>query len=101
MPVAIDDLTDYAEYIARDSKDNARAWFESMAELLQTLDTMPYRYPAVQEWESLGREMRVINTKTHRVFFSIHEDTQVVEVLRVWHTARQPLDAKDFPKHGI
>ncbi|HLO97384.1 MAG TPA: type II toxin-antitoxin system RelE/ParE family toxin [Fimbriimonas sp.] len=94
MPAAMMDLDEYTEFISRDSKTHGKAWLAHMLDQMHSLYDMPERYPAVEEAFASGRNMRVINTSTHRIFFSVHHDARVVEVLRVWHTARRSLGTK-------
>ena len=57
----------------------------------------PERFAVISESEELGKELRDVLNYSHRIVYWVKEADQVVEVLRVYHGARQPLTQKDIP----
>lgn len=86
----------------RSSLKAAAQWYSGLFNAIATLDTFPTRYPLAPESKDLGREIRqLLYGKRHavyRVLFEIRGDT--VFVLRVWHGARDWLQAGDIQEEG-
>ncbi len=66
------------------------AWLSSLMARLETLETNPDRCRMVDESEEIGGEIRELlfgkRRGMYRLLFRI--ERQTVQLLRVWHTAR-------------
>jgi plasmid stabilization system protein ParE len=94
------DLTDYADWIAQDSRSRAWSWYEATLNEIGTLSEMPLRYPLAYEAEPLQRPIRQMIVGQHRVLFTVDKADKVVYVLRVWPAARRLATSHDLPDHN-
>lgn len=90
--------TVYLWIAEQSSLEAAAQWYNGLFNAIATLDTFPTRCSLAPESKDLGREIRqLLYGKRHavyRVLFEIRGET--VFVLRVWHGARDQLQAGDI-----
>jgi plasmid stabilization system protein ParE len=91
------DLEEYADFIRRDSQHYADVWLAGALRLIESLNEMPTRFAVEFDAKSLGYELRAAACGSHKIYYTIDFELGTVTVVRVWHTARQPLDTSDFP----
>ncbi len=83
-PKAIADLESYTDFIAKDSKDRAKKWLTEAWDLINSLSSMPRRFPVIPESDLLGEELRHIIHYSHHIIYRILENEMTVDVVRVW-----------------
>lgn len=89
------DIQETADYIREQaSQERAKRWKNELIKLLVSLQEMPKRCPQAAEAAALGLELRELHYYSHRIIFRVQDNT--VEVLRVYHSARAPLDLADL-----
>ena len=91
-------MRETADYI-RDTADaeRARKWKNGVIEAIKSLAEMPLRCALAQESQDVGVELRHLIYLSHRILFRVQEATKTVDVLRVYHSARAPLQLDDLP----
>lgn len=95
MPSAESDLTEYADFVAADSAERSREWLAGAWQAIFSLLEFPKRFAVIKESEELGEELRDVGFHSHRIVFRVREEEAVIEVLRVWHMAREALQLED------
>ncbi len=81
---ALSDLGDIIEYVAKDNADAACRVGESLIDHVKMLQSFPYagvRSPN-------RKEVRKLFHTPYRVYYRVHQERKVVEVLHFWHAAR-------------
>lgn len=96
MPSAVRDLEDYADFIAADSPDQAQKWLQGAWKKIFSLAEMPKRFAVIAESDFLVGEIRDLTHHSHRIVYRMKDTDGVVEVLRVWHSARRNLHDNDL-----
>lgn len=91
MPAALLDLEESRAYIAEESERAANRWLEGAWEKIFSLQDDPEKYALIKESEILGRDLRSLHYYSHRIIYWLREREKVVEVIRVYHSARRPL----------
>ena len=96
-PLARADILQTADYI-RDKgyADRAATWKRELLRAIKMLDEMSNRCAVADEASDLKVEVRQLLYHSHRIVFRVIEDTQTVEVLRVYHSSRAPLSLEDL-----
>jgi plasmid stabilization system protein ParE len=84
---AQDDIENSFRWILEDSPQNAIAWYTGIREATLTLATFPERCPIAPENQYFDQEIRQRIFKSHRILFTIRENT--VHVLHVRHSTMQ------------
>lgn len=86
-----------ARFIAEDKPQAAEGWLNRVFDSMDTLESMPRRHPlAAKLSEELGLEVRRLVIGDYLLFFCVHDEAGVVEVLRFRHGAQRPLlEAKE------
>lgn len=97
LRVARLDISEYSEYIARDSRSRALDWVTNLMELIISLEEMPERFAREPELQSLGNVRSVI-FHSHKIVYKVDADLARVYVARVWHTSQRPIEPKDVSK---
>ena len=100
-PRAFDDLDRIAEYIKeRGSFEQSLKWFNSVMDAIASLAEMPARRAVAEESEDLGQEVRLLfhgrRSRRYKVYYSIHDSTQTIQVFHVRHWARRTLSADEL-----
>ena len=83
---AITALKELCEHIAKDNPDAARKLGLELVEHAESLDQLPLRgkvYPKFSD----GR-VHEIPYRGYRIFYKVYEDLKRVDILLVWHGAR-------------
>ena len=88
---AFRDIDEATTFIGHDSPGAAAAWKEKLQDLINSLETMPARFPVIPEARDLNLPYRAAPHFSHRVIFRIDEPSKSVYVVPVYHGARQPL----------
>jgi plasmid stabilization system protein ParE len=97
MPAAQVDLDAYTERLAAlASRQQAQAWLAGAWEKIFSLAVNPRRFAVIDEAEEIGADVRDMLHFSHRIVYQVRESDQVVEILRMYHTARAPLTAQDI-----
>ena len=85
-PLARDDLRDLVRFIARDNPDRAASFGFELIQRAETLSQFPEMGRMVPERrDPLIREMVV---RPYRVIYRLTSESQLIEIVRVWHAAR-------------
>jgi plasmid stabilization system protein ParE len=90
---------DAAAYIAQNSPQNARQWYEGLERAIDSLEILPMRYGLAPESEYLGVELRHYLYKSYRIIYRVEEAAKTVRILHVRHGHRraigEPVDPDD------
>ncbi|MCA9435826.1 MAG: type II toxin-antitoxin system RelE/ParE family toxin [Candidatus Omnitrophica bacterium] len=87
--VAKSEIDESFRYILQDSRDRAIDWLTSLFDKIEALSEMPRRFGFAREDEFEPEELRQFVHFSHRVVYTVLDDTQEVIVLHVRHAARQ------------
>lgn len=88
---ALSDLADIVRFIAREDKDAAERVGNRVVDHVAILQTFPEIGPLFRR-RPRGN-VRLIICRPFKIYYRIHEDNRLVEILHVWHGARQdPID---------
>ena len=82
---AIVDLGEIVAYIAQDNPEAASALGNHLLDAALSLGHTPQRgspYPKLPG-------TRKLTVRPYKIFYRVNESTKVVEVLRIWHSARR------------
>jgi addiction module RelE/StbE family toxin len=81
---ALRDLKEIESYTQPDAMPPGSEFNERLLDRAQSLTTFPYRHGSVA-----GRlNIRKVPFHSYIIFYKIHDDERVVEILRFWHAAR-------------
>ena len=101
-PAKFDTIFVY-ERICEDSPTIANKWVKGLQKAIDSLKVMPYRCPVIAESEELGFEVRHLlfgkRSGAYRILFVMDEESDsgpVINVLRIWHGARDGVTVEDF-----
>lgn len=85
--VAIEDLRSICAFIAGENPEAAIRIGRGIIEHVRLLET----FPQIGPWYPRGSRgtLREIVFRTYRIFYDVCEAEKAVEVLHVWHSARQ------------
>jgi len=86
------DIEEIADYISQDSMESARKWVLGLWDVINNLAEMPKRFPYVPE----AFPCRSCLYHSHRIIYRIDESSKTIYILRVYHSAREPLKEDDF-----
>ena len=93
--VALQDIIDAFDFIAKDSQLRSQNWTEGLFELVETLMELPERHELIREAKKLQRQLRSIHYHSHRIIYEVQVERNTVFIVRVYHGARRPLAKKD------
>jgi plasmid stabilization system protein ParE len=93
-PSALADVEEAFLYIQQDFPLKAEEWYDGLVNAILSLEKFPNRCPLASESEEIGREIRQLLYSKYRILFSVTGD--VVQVLRVRHTARDWLSSDEL-----
>ena len=85
-PASRDDLHDIVSFIARDSPDRAEAFGYRLITSIDKLQDFPEIGRAVPEYGI--PTIREIIVRPYRIVYRVDHARKVVEIARVWHSAR-------------
>jgi toxin ParE1/3/4 len=83
---AISDLREICEFIARNSPDAARRIGNGIIAHVGILAAFPYIGPTYPR--GVRGTLREIVFRSYRIFYDVVEESRWVEILHVWHGAR-------------
>ncbi|MGJ8638266.1 MAG: type II toxin-antitoxin system RelE/ParE family toxin [Opitutaceae bacterium] len=83
---AIANLKKLCEHIAKDNVDAARKLGIKLVEYAESLDQLPLRGKVYSKFGD--GQIHEIPYRGYRIFYKIYEDLKRVDILLVWHGAR-------------
>jgi toxin ParE1/3/4 len=86
------DLQEAIEFIAKDSKTHAKNWVVEFQKKIESLRELPLRHALIPESNEVELPLRSITHYSHRIIYLVDESSKTVEIVRVYHGARKPLD---------
>ncbi len=93
-PSALADAEAAFLWIQKDSPQKAEEWYNGLVDAILSLESFPNRCPIAAESIDVGREIRQLLYKKHRIIFGVTDD--VVQVFRVRHAARDRLSSDEL-----
>ncbi|MGA3171897.1 MAG: type II toxin-antitoxin system RelE/ParE family toxin [Chthoniobacteraceae bacterium] len=84
---ALTDLRKICEWIAQDNPQAARRIGQGILDHVRILTSFPFIGPAYPR--GAGGPLREIVLRSYRIFYDISESAHSVEILHVWHGARE------------
>lgn len=87
---AANDILSARDYIAAGNPAAADRWFSDIEQLISRLETLPFAFEVIPEFEDIGVEYRHKLFGKYRIIYHVDEDRIIV--MRVIHGA-QLLDA--------
>ncbi len=84
---AIADLHDICSFIARDNPTAAQRMGRGILDHVRILASFPFIGPVYPK--SASGPLREIVFRPYRIFYDVSEDLGRVEILHVWHGARE------------
>ena len=90
------DIKDVLDFISRDSKERARAWYFGVRSTVDLLREHPARFATIPESFFGSRLYHQVLYHSRRVIYRIDELVEVVYVVRMYHQARKPLERGDL-----
>lgn len=81
---AIADLAEIVSYIARDNPGAATALGNNILDAALSLAVTPYKGNPYQRLPCI----RKLTLRPFKIFYRVQESRKLIEVLRVWHSAR-------------
>jgi plasmid stabilization system protein ParE len=87
---AENDLIDILKYIAVELREPSTAlrMLETIDSAIESLSTMPHRYPLVDDERLAAMGYRKISIKNYLAFFTIDEETKIINVERILYARR-------------
>ena len=83
---AIANLKELCEHIAKDNPEAARKLALELIEHAESLETLPLRGKVYPKFGN--GQIHEIPYRGYRIFYKIYEDLKRVDILQVWHGAR-------------
>ena len=85
-------------FLAQKASDAGTVWLARVESAIKDLRFDPERFPLAEESSELGLNLHELfvggRRGVHRVLFVVRE--RIVYVLRVWHSARDAIQAEDL-----
>ena len=96
QPAALADIEAFVAFIRERELEPSVAvrWYDGLVEAVLSLGSMPERCPVIPEQDSFKIELRHFHYHSHRVIFHIDEGARTVEILRIYHSARDALQSE-------
>lgn len=92
---AREDARESASYLRVRSPESARQWMNGLRKLQEGLAIFPLRFPKVPEAENLHYDYREALHYSHRVIFYVNDENKTVHIVRIYHSARKPLELEE------
>lgn len=86
-PTAQQDLKDIVDYLNTLSSEAATSYYDEIVEKVQSLSSMPERYPLCRDQQLRLRGYRKLVIRQYIVFFVIRDNT--VQIRRILYGRRQ------------
>jgi toxin ParE1/3/4 len=83
---AVADLEDVCFYVAQDNSEAARRVARGVLDHVDILATFPFIGPTYPR--GARGTLRLIVFRSYRIFYDVDADRESVEILHVWHGAR-------------
>lgn len=83
---AIENLREITAYISRDNRDAAEKFGNDLFRHVEVLESFPYIGPYYPRGGK-GRNREIV-FRNYRIFYRVNEEQKLVEILAVWHGAR-------------
>jgi plasmid stabilization system protein ParE len=96
-PSAQFDLEEYSDFVAADSPRHAQVWLAGAWSEIFSLAENAEKFAVMPESIILGTDIRAVHYRSHRIVYRIVASESVVQVLRVYHSARKPFGPMDLP----
>jgi toxin ParE1/3/4 len=84
---AIGNLRDLCAYIASQNPEAAQRMGHGILDHVRVLATFPFIGPAYPR--GTRGNLRMIVFRSYRIFYDVSEESRQVEILHVWHAARE------------
>lgn len=100
-PEALENLDTIAAYIKeRGSFESAERWFNGIVAAISSLQDLSRGCPLAEESTELEAEVRFLlhgkRNRRYKVYFSIHEESEMVRVFHVRHWAMKPVETDEL-----
>ena len=76
----------------------AERWYDKLVEAILSLETMPASCKIIEEQAWFAIELRQYLYHSHRIIFHLDRTARVVQVLRIYHGARDVFGPDKLPK---
>ena len=83
---AVEDLKAIVEFVAEDDPPAASKLAEKLLSKALSLKNFPERHPIFER----ERKIHKLTTTPYLIFYTVAESERVVNILHIWHSARQP-----------
>lgn len=93
-PSALADIEEAFLWIQQESPSTADDWYNGLVDAIVSLENFPNRCSLAPESEDIGREIRLLLYRRHRILFGVTGD--VVQVFRIRHTAQDRLSPDEL-----
>ena len=90
------DIAEALAFIHGNSPVAAQKWLEALLERIQGLTEMPSRFALITEADELKIPLRSFNHHSHRIVYEVNVATETVSIVRVYHSARAPIQLEDL-----
>jgi plasmid stabilization system protein ParE len=90
------DLLETTDYLRETTPEYAPLWLKGVLTAARSLQEMPSRYALIWETDHLERPLRGLIYQSHRIVYEVNNTTQIVSIVRVYHSARAPLRIEDI-----
>lgn len=87
------DLDGITDFISFASPANARAVLLRVLRRIDSLDSMPRRFPAAPDALEVEGELRHVLVSPYRVIYEVYDERVTIHAVR--HAARRPISADD------
>lgn len=91
-PTAQQDLRNFAGYIAESNPSAARRFVQRVVGLVERLSDFPELGRVVPEFDD--PEIREMIRRPCRIIYRIKADERLIEIVRIWHSARGEPDIR-------
>lgn len=90
------DLLDTCHYLEEAAPEYVRHWLEGIFRTANSLREMPLRHALIAESSRVGRPLRSLRYRSHRLVYEVDDVNELVTILRIYHSARAPLQVSDL-----
>jgi addiction module RelE/StbE family toxin len=89
-PVALNDLEEAVRYVAKDDTQAALRLGDRLANYAESLGNQPFQGSALRKRPGI----RKLVCRPYLIIYRVNESRDTVEILRFWHSARDPQNLK-------
>ena len=90
------DIDQAMAFIHNSSPVAAQKWLETLLTKMEGLAEMPSRFAFIAEADELKKPLRGFVHHSHRIVYEVDDATKTVSIVRVYHSARAPLQIEDL-----